>query len=204
VATAQQHIEKAKGYLAANRFNEAEAELRQAVTLDRREVHARVELARLLGANGKLDECNKFVDEALQINAKDADALTLKGLTLIMQEQFEPAIGILRRAIEANPKQLLAQVHLGMALRETDNIEEAEAVLRKAVAANPRSPQALFELAHTLAVRQRNDEAMRTLMQLIKVHPNFTRGYPTAIPTGSKMASRSAINACSLIPTRWK
>lgn len=177
MATAQKHIEQAKAFLAANRFDEAESELRQAIKLDRKEVPARVELARLLGMSGKLEECEELVDQALEISPKDSDALTLKGMNLIMREQYESAIGVLRQALDSNPKQLMAQVHLGLALRETDFIEESEAILRKAVTANPRSAQALFELAHTLAVKQRDDEALRMLMQLVKTHPNFTRGY---------------------------
>lgn len=177
MATAQKHIEQAKAFLAANRFSEAENELRQAIKLDRKEVPARIELARLLGMSGQLDECEQIVDEALKISPRDSDGLTLKGMNLIMREQYESAIEVLQQALAENPKQLMAQVHLGLALRETDHIEEAEAVLRKAVTTNPRSAQALFELAHTLAVKQRDEEALRMLMQLVKTHPNFTRGY---------------------------
>ncbi|MBI4851617.1 MAG: tetratricopeptide repeat protein [Acidobacteria bacterium] len=177
MATAQKHIEQAKAFLAANRFSEAENELRQAIKLDRKEVPARVELARLLGMNGQLEECEQIVDQALDISPSDSDALTLKGMNLIMREQYESAIEVLQKALEGNPKQLMAQVHLGLALRETDHIEESETILRKAVSSNPRSAQALFELAHTLAVKQRDEEALRMLMQLVKTHPNFTRGY---------------------------
>ncbi len=177
MATAQKHIEQAKAFLAANRFSEAENELRQVIKLDPKEVAARVELARLLGMSGQLEECEQIVDEALQISPCDADGLTLKGMNLIMREQYPAAIEVLQQALTENPKQLMAQVHLGLALRETDHIEEAEAVLRKAVTANPRSAQALFELAHTLAVKQRDEEALRMLMQLVKTHPTFTRGY---------------------------
>lgn len=177
MATAQKHIEQAKAFLAANRFSEAENELRQAIKLDRKEVASRVELARLLGMSGQLEECEQIVDQALEISPRDADALTLKGMNLIMREQYGSAIEVLKQALESNPKQLMAQVHLGLALRESDFIEESENILRKAVTTNPRSAQALFELAHTLAIKQRDDEALRMLMQLVKTHPNFTRGY---------------------------
>src|SRR5437660_75183 len=119
VASAKQHIEQAKAYLAENRLDEAEAQLRQAIAIDRREVSARVELARLLGAMGRFDECCQFADEALQIAPEDPDALTLKGMNLIVQDRHKEAIEVLRRALALNPKQLIAQVHLGMALRET-------------------------------------------------------------------------------------
>ena len=177
MTTAQQHVEQAKAFLTSNRVKEAEAALRKAIALDRKEIPARVELARILGASGRLDEFNKLIEEVLSMAPGDSDALTLKGLHLIMQENYHQAIELFRRALESNARHTTAQVNLGLALREVDELDEAEAILRKAVTANPRSPQALFELAHTLAVKQRNEEALRVLMQLIRSSPNYSRAY---------------------------
>jgi tetratricopeptide (TPR) repeat protein len=175
--TSATSLDKVWAFLDNENWDAAEEELRRIVQVDAQQVTARVELARLLARKEQNSAALELLDAALQIAPDHADALTLKGMLLVVQSELPLAIGLLRQAISVNNKQQLAYVYLGIALRDTDELEESETLLRRAVMLNPQSASALLELAHTLAVRQRPEDAIHTLRQLVKVQPEFMRGY---------------------------
>src|SRR5437879_12019737 len=115
MGSAREKIEKAKALLQANKAAEAEGQLRQAMALDKRSIEARVELARILGATGRIAECAKLADEALSIDPNSADALALKGLSLAREGDYAGAISYYRKAIDRNPQLGMAYINLGAA-----------------------------------------------------------------------------------------
>lgn len=177
MSSAKQYIDKAKTHITANRLNEAETELRQAIKLDNSQIQARVELANILVKANRLRECDEQLQAILQLSPDNPDALTLIGTIFNIQKRYLKAIKVLRNSLELEPKQPAAQLQLTKALRETGLLDESETILRKLMPTNPRNLEILFELSQTLALKQKDAEAMRLLMQAIKLQPNSSRGY---------------------------
>src|ERR1051326_6372704 len=141
MSSAINHLDQAKVYLTSNRFAEAEAELRKAITKDANLIPARIELAYLLKMKDRADESNNLINEILQLLPNAAETMTEKATSAIAQQRYQNAIDILQRALMINPKLLAAQIELAIALRESNNLAEAEEILRKATATNPRSSE---------------------------------------------------------------
>ena len=79
-------------------------------------------LADLLMMQGKFDEAEKAIEEALQRDAKFAKALMLKASLLHEKDQFEQALHIYRQAADAcdpDARELMADIHVGIAQLET-------------------------------------------------------------------------------------
>jgi tetratricopeptide (TPR) repeat protein len=97
------HVNLANLYGRLGRPDDAEAELRAALSLDGRFVPALVNLADLARARGRDDEGQRWLDQALRIDPRSAEALHALALLRVRQRRQPEAVALLERAAALRP-----------------------------------------------------------------------------------------------------
>jgi putative PEP-CTERM system TPR-repeat lipoprotein len=111
--------------LLAGRTGEAAESFRSALEADPELVPARLGIARLLAAQGKIDEAMQLVDQILAAHPKSADAWILQyGLRLAKGDRAG-ARASLEKAVEADPASLQARFTLIQTLISTGDLDGA-------------------------------------------------------------------------------
>jgi len=132
---------------------------------------ARNRIAAIHAAQGRYDEARKLIEEVLQKNPRDNDALTLRGNILLENGDAAAAVADLRAVLRDQPnavnvRRVLARAHL--ASGETGLAEEN---LRAAAAAAPTDIAVRTELAQLLVQTQHVDEAAELLEKSVHDAP---------------------------------
>src|SRR4051812_35687651 len=111
----------------------------------------------------KVEEARKHVVKALEIHPDFAEALTLRGIMHLEEQNSEAAIADLDHAIKADGGYVLAYLALGAAFNLTQRYDEALRTLDRGVALNPQSWQAYFEIGKAEVGKADYAAAIRSL-----------------------------------------
>jgi tetratricopeptide (TPR) repeat protein len=95
---------------------------------------------------GKLDDANRHLAKALELDPDYADALTLRGILELDKKQPEAAIADLDKAIKADANCALAYIVMGSALNMESKFDEAIKTLEHGESLAPNYWQAHFEM----------------------------------------------------------
>lgn len=155
-------------------LDQALAVARHAVELDRGLAAARVSLGLILVQAGRGEEARGELEQALSIEAANADAF--RGLAEDHQaagryEEAEPAF---RRALELRPDDRELHDLLGTLFFRQGRLAEAEASFRRSIELTPDAVQGYRNLAGVEIARGRLDEAATLLESAIEIQPTPT------------------------------
>jgi tetratricopeptide (TPR) repeat protein len=89
-------------------------------------------------AGGDSDGALKDVNDALELNAKDPNALQLNGDVLAKMGRYEEASGVYKKILAIDPMNRLALTSLGHVSRELGNDRDAERYFQRLATAYPR------------------------------------------------------------------
>ena len=103
---------------------------------------------------GKMDDAEAALKQALAAQPNDAHALTLFGVLRFRQSRFDDAFEQLSRAAQLDPQNAEAQNYLGITLSQKGQRGAAEAALRKAIQLSPGYASAHHNLAVIYATQQ--------------------------------------------------
>jgi tetratricopeptide (TPR) repeat protein len=81
--------------------------------------------AKLRLSEGKYDDALEAFDKVLEINPKNEDALSWKGLALFSFDRYEDSLDAFDKALEINPKKEIALLYKGIALLKLKRYAEA-------------------------------------------------------------------------------
>jgi len=152
--------------------SEAEALYRQALAIQPAEASIRVNLGRILEAQGKLALAVDAYRAAIQEEPWLATAHVLLGGALAKAGDAEGAIDELRQAIQLEPDQADALTNLGVLIAQSGRSDEAGRLFRRAVVADPRSANAQANLALYWLNEQRPQDALQAAQQALALDPN--------------------------------
>ena len=158
---------------AGDRYQEAEAQLREAARLDPRDLQALVNLGAVLCAQGKVAQGIPFLEQALAVDARQADALATLGDAYTALGQDARAVPILTRALEARPDDVTRLNRLGWLLSTTsdtsvrDGAKALQYAQRAIQLTEGRDLQTLNTLAAAFAENGRFPEAVQTTVAAI-------------------------------------
>ena len=93
--------------------------------------------AALLLQVGRAVEANAALDAALKADPGSSDALALRAVIGVVQNEREPALADARKAVELAPSSAAAKIALSLAQQATFDIEGARATMVQAVAEQP-------------------------------------------------------------------
>ena len=154
----------------SNRAAEGIREFEQALALDRNiaSAHAFIGLAKFFDGRG--EETEAHVQEALRLSPRDTDAylwMTIAGYGKLRPDAYDEAAARFRRAIDINRNSHFAHFFLAACLAQLGRLEEARATARAGLALAPAFTVARFyamapsDNSVFLAVHQRCCEGMR-------------------------------------------
>ena len=109
----------------------------------------------------KLDQAEKFLDDAAKLAANHPDVLYLQGVVFLRRNQPEKARGFLEKAVQVDPKNARVLCALGMAFVNENRFDLAVAPLQHSVEIDPNSWDAHYALAKAFYNQQQFDGALQ-------------------------------------------
>jgi Flp pilus assembly protein TadD len=145
-----------------HRYAEAAAWLNKYVTQNPRDAAARVQLARLLKAEGKNEDATAMLESARAVSADPEVSRALASLYLD-EKQYDKGVSILQELAQKNPNDAQLRWDLGSALLHQHKYPEAEKEMLEALKINPRLESDPWELAYAAQQDKHYELAIRVL-----------------------------------------
>ncbi|UEM04716.1 TonB-dependent receptor [Skermanella rosea] len=124
---------------------------------------------------GRVEEARAGVEAMLSRAPGNADALALRSVIRVAQNETEPALADGRRAVDLAPRSAPARIALSYAQQAALDLEAARATLEEAVAANPGDALARARLAEILMTLGYRSEAERSARAAAELAPDLGR-----------------------------
>jgi tetratricopeptide (TPR) repeat protein len=138
---------------------------------------------------GKNEEAELLVDQALQIEPHFADALSLRGLLDMQKPDLQEAQQYLEAAIHVDPAYSPAYIALGAVYNHEGRFDDALRASERGISLSPRSWQAYFEMAKASVSRGMYQKALQFARQAQRLG-------------GNSFASLHLVKACALYPMK--
>lgn len=170
-----------------NRIDDATKVARAALRRDERFVPAMMSLVRANIKAGKVELADAILEQALQINEKNAQLHFLKGKRLVEEDKLGEALKAFRRAVELDPDFAEARMELALRLLAGANYDEALQQLQAVEKLTPRLVEVQLALGDAYrSTRQWDkakaafDRALRMRSDLPQAHYNLALMYMSA------------------------
>ena len=120
---------------------------------------------------GKLDDASKHLAKALEICPNYAEALTLRGILKLNQQDSQAAVADLDNAIKADANYAMAYIVLGSALNMQSKFDDAIRALQRGESLGPNYWQAHFEMGKSYIGKADYPAALRQLQRAESLAP---------------------------------
>lgn len=131
----------------------------------------------LYNRHGDVIEAQKFWDESLKINSKQANVYKDIGWLYMKKGEFEVAITRFRKALEVDPKLPNVYSNIGHALMMSGHPKEAIIDLKKELQVSPNSDFANFLLGQVHLQLKEYQKAQQYYETAIRINPEYTNAY---------------------------
>ena len=138
---------------------------------------------------GKNDEAESLLNQALQIEPRFADALTLRGVLDMQKADLQEAQQYLESAIHIDSAYSPAYIALGAVYNHEGRFDDALRASERGIALSPRSWQAYFEMAKASVSAGMFQKALQFARQAQRLG-------------GNGFASLHLVKACALYPMK--
>jgi protein O-GlcNAc transferase len=146
----------------------------QGLTVDTRQ---QLMLGVALLQQGKLADAEKLIQDILQRQPANFEALHLLGVIALQTGRIDRSLGLITKALRINPNVPAAHCNLAAALQRLGRHKEAVASYDKAIALKPGFAEAYNDLGNTLRQLRRFDEALANCDRAIALKPDFAEAY---------------------------
>lgn len=165
----------ARFYESQRKLDQAEGTYRELIKSQKTEpdgLTARNRLATLLLQKQDVKSATALIDEVLQENPRDNDALVLRGNLALARGDTPAAIADLRSVLRDQPNSVPVLRALARAHLQNNELALAEETLRSAAQSNPGDKTVRLELSQLLTQSGRPEQARPVLEQLVKESPS--------------------------------
>ncbi|HXG50358.1 MAG TPA: tetratricopeptide repeat protein [candidate division Zixibacteria bacterium] len=131
--------------------------------------------AQLLLGVGRVDEASKDIERALGLNPDSGDALALRSVIAVVQNDKERALDTAGKAVAADPKSTSALIAQSYARQANFDLEGARASLQQAVAVRPDDALAWARLAELHMSFGDLDDALEAAQKAAALDPDLSR-----------------------------
>ncbi len=173
---AEEHVERARQHFEANRWAEAESELRDAISIDpfRSEWHFNLGLT--LEATGRDAEAHRSFREAYELDSTNEATLLALGLSSLRLDDYAGSIKWFEEAAKIKPDRPDSYVHRIEAYARLNDHEQAEVMFYLAIQL-PEADEACayLNMAESLLDRNLCDRAIWCLRTAAKADPTLQR-----------------------------
>jgi tetratricopeptide (TPR) repeat protein len=135
------------------------------------------DLGNLYLQQGRLDQAEQALRQAISLNPDLPTAHNLLGLTRLRKGDQQGAEGAFREAIRLQPDLAEARTNLGNLLAASGNLPQAIFHLRIAIADDPDNVEAHFDLGEALAASGALDQAREQLESALRLNENHARAH---------------------------
>jgi tetratricopeptide (TPR) repeat protein len=153
-------------------FKSAYGNFLKVVQLSPNHWDAHIQLGNMLLAVGKVDEAMEKADIVLKNNAKNEDALLLKGIAMLMKNDASGACRFLEDIVGTTVKKADGYLILSSAYAKAGNEQKAEEILRKGLAAHERSVTIRLALVDYNLKKKQIGEAIKLMQEVVELAPN--------------------------------
>ncbi len=165
--------------LAQKQLDKVEQTLKEIVTLDKigpQSLRARNKLARLYANTRRLDETKELIKEVLKENARDSEALTMRGEINLAEKKLPEAIGDFRSVLVDQPQNVGVLKMLSAAYLVNKDEVLARENMEKTIEIAPKDEEARLELVNLMMRQNHVDQAMKQIDAMLKLNPNSKKG----------------------------
>jgi Tfp pilus assembly protein PilF len=120
---------------------------------------------------GKMDDAHKHLTKALELCPNYAEALTLRGVLALNQQDSQAAITDLDKAIQADGNYAMAYLVMGSALNMQGKFDEAIRSLQRGQSLAPNYWQGYFEMGKSYIGKANYPDALRQLERAQSLAP---------------------------------
>jgi protein O-mannosyl-transferase len=146
-----------------------------AVTKDNLGMHN--SLGRILLDEGRFDEAEFHLSEAVRLNPNYSVAQHNLGVLLVKEERFEEAVPHLNEVLKRYPEHAKTHIYLGHILFKQDKLDEAAKHFSDAIRFDPNQPESYFNLGAVLMKQGRYEEAADRFKDLIRIAPGYANAH---------------------------
>jgi tetratricopeptide (TPR) repeat protein len=166
----------ADAYLKANRNQDAERVALRAVTFNKSEPRAYVELGVVYASEQKWDDARKQFETAYGLDPKDVTPLMQEAQTWVMQNTIPYALAVVDRAIAADPKNVQVLVFRADLYAKQNDIPKASSAYDDAVAAatsDAEKASVMVRKALMFANAKQQSQAQATFQAALTQYPSI-------------------------------
>ncbi len=176
---AEHHVERAHEHYDAGRWDEAENELRQALSLNPYQAEWYFNLGLTLEAAGRHDKAADAFENCYKLHAEhdkpDANSALLVGLNLIRADKPEASLRWFDTASKVEPMNINAFVHRIEALTVLERHADAEETFYLAQQIDPDHGELYAIMADSLLASGHNERAVWCLREAARLDPELPR-----------------------------
>lgn len=176
---AEHHVEKAHEHYDAGRWDEAEDELRLALSLNPYQAEWYFNLGLTLEAAGRHDKASEAFSSCYKLHADndqpDANSALLAGVNLVRALKPEQALEWFDKAAQAEPMNVVISVHRIEALTELARHDDAEEAFYLAQQIDPDHGELYAVMADSLLATGHTERAVWCLREAARLDPELPR-----------------------------
>lgn len=176
---AEHHVELAHEHYDAGRWDEAEVELRQALSLNPYQAEWQFNLGLTLEAAGRFDAAAEAFVQCSKLNVEhaspDANSTLLAAVNMIRSSKPELALAWLDAAEKIEPMNVAIVVHRIEALTDLERYEEAEEAFYVGQQIDPEYPELYAVMGETLQRTEHHERAVWCLREAARLDPELPR-----------------------------
>jgi tetratricopeptide (TPR) repeat protein len=180
---AEHHVERAHEHYEAGRWQEAETELRQALSLNPYRPDWHFNLGLTLEQTGRFEDAATAFQKAHDLDP-DAQSANCVGLNFLRADRAKEALPWFERAQKLSPEESASFVHRIEAYAQLGDHDQAEVMFYMAQQVNPKDATAYATLADSLLDRGLHDKAVWCLREaahldagLPRIHARLAQAY---------------------------
>lgn len=172
---AEQHVDRAHELYELGRWDEAETELREALSLNPYRAEWHFNLGLTLEAAGRYADAARAFQGADEVEPGDGQTQLMVGVNLLRADDARGALGWLERSSAADPKDPWPLVHRIEAYGRLGEHEQAELMFYLAQQLDPQNAEAYANLSESLLDRGMTDKAIWCLREAAQLDPELPR-----------------------------
>ncbi|WDI32102.1 tetratricopeptide repeat protein [Hyphococcus flavus] len=132
---------------------------------------AKNKISVLLLGEGDRESAIALIDEILEVDERNTDALMKRAALQIDDEEFDQAIVNLRTALDNSPDEYDAMVLMATAFEKQENFSFAQAEFAKAYESSDRQARIAQQFSRFLLRRRNTERAEEVLVDSLAAHP---------------------------------
>ncbi len=176
---AEHHVERAHEHYDAGRWDEAENELRQALSLNPYQAEWYFNLGLTLEAAGRHEDASKAFSSCYTLHEEhdqpDANSALLAGVNLMRASKLEESLEWFALAIKVEPMNMNAFVHRIEAFTDLARHTQAEEAFYIAQQIDPDHGELYAAMADSLLASGHNERAVWCLREAARLDPELPR-----------------------------